>query len=292
MEPAAPRSPSKTAVMAAVGRALHRDDPLPPVLDDHLALALAGDGATAVAERLRREMPRDVLLAFTRWTAVRTRFAEDLIEEAANAGTAQLVILGAGLDSLAYRRTDLIQRMRVFEVDHPASQAWKRARLTALDIQLPANLVFAPVDFEVETLREGLDAAGFDFNRPAVFTWIGVIMYLTAPAIEATLRFVSDCAVGTEIVLTYDLPRSSLDARSLALTNAVRNVAAEMGEPFISLFEPDEARALVERCGLRHRFHFGPEEAARSYFGGEPGIWVGGPQRILVAGVVEGDRVS
>jgi methyltransferase (TIGR00027 family) len=109
-------------------------------------------------------MPADVLLAFTRWTSVRTRFAEDIIQGALEDGVQQLVILGAGLDSFAYRRPDLLERLRVFEVDHPSSQAWKRERLGSVGIRQPENLFFAPVDFEVETLPEGLESAGFSFG--------------------------------------------------------------------------------------------------------------------------------
>jgi methyltransferase (TIGR00027 family) len=278
--------PSKTAVLAAVGRALHRDDPPPRVLDDHLALVLAGEEALAVVERLRRDMPADVLLAFTRWASVRTRFAEDIVQKAMEDGVQQLVILGAGLDSFAYRRPPLLERLRVFEVDHPSSQAWKRERLGSAGIRQPENLFFAPIDFEVETLREGLESAGFSFGAPAIFTWIGVTMYLTLPAIEATLSTVRGCAVGSKIVLTYDLPRSSLGTRGLALTNAIRDVAADMGEPFISLFEPAEAEALLRRCGFGDILHFGPEDAIRIYFGGQQDMWIGsGAQRIIVATV-------
>ena len=167
-EMASVKGPSKTAVLAAVGRALHRDDPQPRVLDDHLALGLAGEEALAVLERLHRDMPSDVLLAFTRWTSVRTRFAEDVVEKSLEDGVRQLVILGAGLDSFAYRRPDLLEDLRVVEVDHPSSQAWKRERLASLGIEEPRNLVFAPIDFEKESLREGLDAAGFAWDRPTM----------------------------------------------------------------------------------------------------------------------------
>lgn len=196
------------------------------------------------------------------------------------------MILGAGLDSFAYRRPDLLEHLRVFEVDHPASQAWKRERLASMGVRQPNNLAFAPVDFEIETLGHGLEAAGFAFGVPAVFTWIGVSMYLTLQAIEATLTSVRGCAAGSKIAMTYDLPRSSLDTRGLALTNAVRNVAADMGEPFISLFEPAEAEALARRCGLGDILHFGPDDAIRTYFGSRQDVWVGsGAQRIIVGTV-------
>lgn len=279
------KGPSMTAVMSAVGRAIHRDGPPPVVLDDWPAMTLAGQGAEAMAQRLRHDLPGDALNAFARWTSVRTRFTEDRIAEAVRAGIGQLVILGAGLDSFAYRHDALVDRLRVFEVDQPASQDWKRERLADAGIVQPRNLVFAPVDFEVQTLREGLAAAGFAFDAPAVFTWIGVTMYLTLPAIESTLRTVAGCAPGSQVIFTYDQPQSSLDARALALRNAVRALATDLGEPFISLFTPAEAEALAVRCGLEYIAQFGAEEAARRYFAELHDPWIGGPQRIVVASV-------
>jgi len=156
-------------VVTAVARALYRDEPGPVILDDDLALGLAGEDGLALAKRLRTELPRAHVLAFCRWMCIRARFAEDLVERAISRGVGQYVILGAGLDSFAYRRGDLTDRIRVFEVDHPASQSWKQRRLREMGIEIPDNLVFAPVDFERQTLREGLVSAGFSFARTAVF---------------------------------------------------------------------------------------------------------------------------
>jgi len=165
------RGPSRTAVLTAVARGLHREEPRPWVYDDNLALGLAGHAGVALRERLLADVPRRQLMAFSRWICVRARFAEDLVEQAVASGIRQYVILGAGLDSFAYRRADLLAQLRVFEVDHPATQAWKRRRLISLGIARPAGLVFAPVDFERQTLRAGLEEAGFDFREPAVFSW-------------------------------------------------------------------------------------------------------------------------
>ena len=181
------RGPSGTAVLTAVARALHREEPPPWVLDDSLALGLAGEAGPALRARLLREMAHDDLLGFTRWVCVRARLPEDIVEDAIAAGAGQYVILGAGLDSFAYRRHDLLDHLRVYEIDHPDTQAWKRARLAELDVEEPAALVFASVDFERQTLVEGLTAAGFDFDTPAVFSWIGVTLYLTLTAITTTL---------------------------------------------------------------------------------------------------------
>jgi methyltransferase (TIGR00027 family) len=189
--------PSRTAVLTAAARALHRDEPAPWVLDDPLAAGLAGPDGTVMMARLRAELPAPGLLAFVRWVCVRSRFAEDTAEEAASRGIGQYVILGAGLDSFACRRGGQRARLRIFEVDHPATQAWKRQRLAALGLPSPPDLAFVPADLERQPLRDALAAAGFDASAPAVFSWLGVTMYLRPEAIRATLATVADCAAGT-----------------------------------------------------------------------------------------------
>jgi methyltransferase (TIGR00027 family) len=280
-----PRGPSRTAVMTAVARGLHREEPAPWVLDDHLALGLAGDEGVSLAQRLRDELSPDALLTFTRWMSVRSRLTEDVVERSLADGIGQYAILGAGLDSFAYRRPDLLAGLRVFEVDHPASQAWKRERLAQLGISLPTSLVFAPVDFESQTLHGGLLAAGFDFAAGAVFSWIGVTMYLTLAAIEATLETAAACPPGSRIVLTYNPPPTALDDQALAMHGTMSRVVGEMGEPWISLFTPDEAKALLQRCGFGEVEHFGPADAIRTYFAGRTDVRLGMPQRLLVATV-------
>src|SRR5262245_36446905 len=234
---------------------------------------------------MRDELTAENLLTFSRWMCVRARLEEDVVEGAACAGIRQYAILGAGLDSFAYRRPDLLVRLRVFEVDHPASQAWKRERLAELGVGLPPNLVFAPVDFESQTLRAGLVAAGFDVAAGAVFSWIGVTMYLTLAAIEATLDTVAACPPDSRIVLTYNLPPSTLQDQGRVIGSSMSQMAGDMGEPWISFFTPAEVEALVRRCGFGELEHFGPAEATRTYFAGRQDVRLGVPQRLLVATV-------
>jgi methyltransferase (TIGR00027 family) len=279
-----PRSPSRTAILTAVARALHREEPPPWVLDDDLALPLTGEEGPVLIELLRAELPGEMLRVFARWVCVRARVPEDMVERAA-AAVRQYVILGAGLDSFGYRRSDLLDHVRVFEVDHPASQAWKRARLAHLGIDQPANLVFAPIDFETQTLRQGLEAAGFDFGAPAVFSWIGVTMYLTLDAIEATLSTIASGPPGTKVVVTYNQPKSALQGLGLGIETVLTRIVDEMGEPMVSLFEPHEAEQLVRRMGFDEVVHFGPEEAVDTYFPGRSDVRFGGAQRLVVATV-------
>jgi methyltransferase (TIGR00027 family) len=279
------QGPSETARLTAVARALHREEPPPWVLDDFLALDLAGEHGPALRARLSRELARDDLLAFSRWVCVRARLPEDIVEDAITAGVRQYAILGAGLDSFAYRRADLLDRLRVYEVDHPETQQWKRGRLSTLDVPLPDSLVFAPLDFERQTLAQGLEAAGFDFGEPAVFSWIGVTMYLTGEAVTATLDTVRRCPPGTRVVLTYNLPKHALRGMGATTDAAVAGIAAEMGEPLVSLFLPHEIEQLVRDHGFDDIVHFGPEEARSTYFAGRSDVQFGGAQRLLVATV-------
>lgn len=280
---APPRKPSRTAILTAVARSLHREEPSPWVLDDPLAAQLAGEDAAAIAAQMREELPETARRNFIRWVCVRSRATEDEVERAVAEGVGQYVILGAGLDSFAYRRPDLIDRLRIFEVDHPASQAWKRARLAELDVSLPANLVFAPVDFEHQTLGSGLLEAGVDLASPAVFSWLGVSMYLTLEAIESTLGTLAGAGPGSRVAMTYNLPLRALSGLGHQTESALGQMANLMGEPMISFFEPAEVEALLGRLGFVDIRHFGPAEAVATYFPGRDDVSFGGAQRLVFA---------
>jgi methyltransferase (TIGR00027 family) len=282
------RGPSRTAVMTAVLRAHHREQPPPRVLDDWLALDLAGEQGQVLLANMQKTWGPDGMALGARWIAVRTRFVEDKVDEAVADRIHQYVLLGAGLDSFVYRRRDLHDKLRVFEVDHPETQEWKRRRLAELGIDTPPNLVFAPVNFETDTLGDGLSSANFDFDSPAIFSWIGVTMYLTRDAIEETLTTIGGACSGTRLVLTYDIPRHSLGPAAQAHYDRVSTSAAALGEPFVSLFEPAEIEQVLHRFGFQVSSHFGPAEAVAMYFGGQS-IAVDGFQRLAVASVGKAD---
>ena len=286
------RGPSRTALLTAVARALQREEPQPWVIDDNLALGLAGPEGWTLLERLQAEFPRPHLLAFSRWVCVRARFAEDIVEHAAAGGTGQYVILGAGLDSFAYRRADLLGAMKVFEVDHPATQSWKRQRLAELGVDFSGRLVFAPVDFETQTLRDGLEQAGFDFGQRAVFSWIGVTMYLSLDAIHATLATMAGCRPGTGVALTYNLPMAALAGSTAQIAATFAGLAAEMGEPFLSRFLPDEMAQLLREYGFGQITDFGPDEARAAYFPGQADIEIAGAQRLAAATLAPASAAS
>ena len=189
------------------------------------------------------------------------------------------------MDTFAERRPDLCTKVRVFEVDHPATQGWKRARFEQCSVTVPPNLVFAPVDFERETLADGLRAVGFDFDAAAVFAWIGVTMFLSRDAIVSTLDLIASCTPGTRLVLTYNQPSAALDGLGAQTQVALARISAEMGEPFVSLFRPGEIEKLMSDCGFTELVHIGPDEALAMYFQDRPDVRFGGAQRII-AGTV------
>jgi methyltransferase (TIGR00027 family) len=197
--------------------------------------------------------------------AVRTRFAEDALAAAVGRGVRQVVVLGAGLDTYACR-SKLHDRLRIFEVDHPATQAWKRQRLADVAIPIPNSLTFAPIDFEHQTLAEGLAAAGFDSAQQTFFTWLGVVPYLTEEAVWSTLDFIASLPNGAHVVFDYSDPPASLSAewRSSHETRAKR--VAELGEARLNYFEADELRAKLMALGFTEVEDLGPPQIAARYF--------------------------
>jgi methyltransferase (TIGR00027 family) len=234
---------------------------------------------------LRAELSDTQLLSFSRWTSLRARFVEDAVEQALAAGIRQYAILGAGLDSFAYRRRELVTRVRVFEVDQPDSQEWKRTRLDELQVEIPPSLVFVSLDFERETLDDALRRVGFDETQPAFFSWIGVTMYLGFEAVEQTLRSVASLARGTRIVLTYDVPASALRGMQREVRDAISRVVSQLGEPFVTAFEPPEIEALLLRVGFQDIAHYSPTDLVAQYLDREDELRIGGPQRLLSASV-------
>lgn len=242
--------PSRTAQGAALHRAAHQLLDHPPVFADPLALKIIGPDAESelrAGTDPHTELPRSGLRAFI---AARSRFSEDTLAEAIAEGVRQYVLLGAGLDTFAYRAAKTFPGLRVFEVDHPATQGWKRERLAEAGIAAPDVLTYAPVNFETETLSEGLTRAGFDMKAPAVFAWLGVVPYLTHDAIMTTLRFVASLPRGTRVVFDYAEPASARDGASRAAHDAMAARVAASGEPFRSFFMADDLKRQVEALGF------------------------------------------
>ena len=235
---------------AAAARAAHLlVDSEPRIFADSLAALLLGDEAETYL-RYHREHGDHPLLAGTRAQATcRSRFTEDQLALAAARGTAQYVILGAGLDSFACR-SELAGRLRVFEVDHPATQQRKRALLAAARLAEPPTLTWVPVDFETGELIAALTAAGLDPAAPAFVSWLGVTMYLTAEAIGATLASLSRLAPGSELVTDYMLTADLRDADGVAYADLVMPDSVRRGEPWLSFFTPEQMTGLLTSHGF------------------------------------------
>jgi methyltransferase (TIGR00027 family) len=176
------------------------------------------------------------------------------------------VVLGAGLDTFAYRSPYPAPALRIFEVDHPATQEWKRRKLAAAAVPLPSSVTFAPVDFEHRTLDQGLDMAGFDRRAVTFFSWLGVSMYLTAEAIASTLQFVSSTPRGGGIVFDYAVPRSSLGLTGRLAHYLISRRVAKAGEPFRTFIDPRTIKQQLADAGFSSIEDLGREELNARYF--------------------------
>jgi methyltransferase (TIGR00027 family) len=277
--------PDSTAVRVALWRAMHvQADPPPHVLEDEIGLRLAAPGDSW---RRRPDMDPGATSRFRAGIVVRARFVEDLVTEQAAHGVGQYVILGAGLDTFAQRRPDVTAGLRVFEVDRPGPQAWKRQRLTDLGYGVPGWLRLVPVDFEADgSWRERLAAAGFDAGQPAVVASTGVSMYLTREANAATLRQLASLASGSTVAMTFQPPLELLDEEDRAWRQAAENGAQASGTPFISFYTPQEILALAGDAGFTDARHVSAAMLNQRYFAGRTdGLRTSSGEELLVATV-------
>lgn len=223
-------------------------------------MGIIGPDAAAATEA---KADSRVSSSFRAFMAVRSRYAEDELAAAVSRGVDQYVVLGAGLDTFAWRNPH--PALRIFEVDFPATQHWKRQRLASVGMAHPPALTFAPVDFESQTLAHGLSAAGFDASKPACFSWLGVTMYLTPEAFESSLGFIGSLPPGSAVTFDYAVHRSELGVfERIALDHLSRKVEA-VGEPFRLFFRPAELAAILHRVGFPSVEDLGPAELNARY---------------------------
>jgi len=240
---------------AAFQRAAHLVvDGEPKIFTDVLAQRLLGLSDDDVV-RTREHFP----VSTSTWV-LRSRFAEDRLADAVTRGVSQYVILGAGLDTFAYRATGALGTVRVFEVDTPESQSWKRRRLEELDVVIPPTSVFVPCDFETQSVADAFARSSFDRDKPAFVSWLGVTQYLNRAAIGETLSWIAGLGPATEVVFTHCAP----DARSHP---SVR-YAEQTGAQFVSFFAPNEMETLLHEVGFAATQPLKPEEAHTMYFSG------------------------
>jgi methyltransferase (TIGR00027 family) len=261
-EPMLEDQPSRTAHRVALRRAAHQLWDNPRVLDDPIALKIIPAEASAelAGSRPSGSAPAHFLRAFM---VARSRFAEDHLLEAVARDVKQYVVLGAGLDTFAYRNP--FQDLHVFEVDYPATQAWKRERLQLGKIPVPSNLTFAPVDFEKDTLHAGLEKAGFNASKPAFFSWLGVTPYLAEATVLATLRWIAQYPENG-VAFDYTVPRSSLSFFQRLAFDALSARVAAAGEPFIGFFDPSVLSLELQQMGFKKIEDLGMDEINALYF--------------------------
>lgn len=263
MEPA---RPSRTALRVALRRAAHQlYDAAPRILDDPIAVPILGPHAAEIERtpgRNPEHKPRPFSIALRAFLVARSRYTEDLLAQAVARGVTQYVILGAGLDTFAHRNP--YTTLRVFEVDHPATQQWKRELLVTTGLPTPANLTYVPVDFEQQSLPAQLAAAGFDSTIPTFFSWLGVVPYLSLAAFHSTLAFIAAQPLGTGVVLDYAQPREALPLREQLAFDSLASRVHLAGEAFQLFFSP--ARITAELANFYNIEDLGSPELNQRYF--------------------------
>jgi methyltransferase (TIGR00027 family) len=257
-------------------------DPPPHVLEDEVGLQLA---APPDGWRRRGDMDQDGTRRYRASIVVRARFVEDLVADRASRGVGQYVILGSGLDTFVQRRPELADRLRVFEVDQPGPQSWKRQRLISLGYGIPEWLRLVPVDFEAGgSWWEGLSGEGFDTNAAAVVASTGVSMYLTKDANFATLRQLASLARGSTLVMTFQPPLELLEEEDRQGRLAVEKGARAAGTPFLSFFAPEEILGMAREAGFSEVGHVSATMLNERYFAGRSdGLRTSNGEELLVA---------
>ncbi|MFD1630290.1 class I SAM-dependent methyltransferase [Pseudopedobacter beijingensis] len=242
--------PNQTAVRTALWRALHlQADPLPHILEDAIGIKL-------VSPEKDWEKQPDMDPDFTRRVRLaivtRARFMDDLATTHFRAGINQYIILGSGLDTFAQRRSQQLDGLQIFEIDHPDTLTWKEQRLKELGYTIPPSLHFVPVNFEEQkSWLKALEKSGFDSTQPAFIACTGVSMYLTQEAILDTLKQISRLASGSKLVMTFMLPFNLISKTDQPLQQISIDGAKKSGTPFISFFSPEEAIDLANSCHLK-----------------------------------------
>lgn len=279
-------SPSQTALMVAVLRAHHcHFAPEPKILKDTTALSLSGmadldavkDYKNGVIEFFSglssRETAESFVQQITDSVCMRSRLVEERLTKARKQGLEQLVILGAGLDSTAYRCTEQLNDLPVFEIDHPATQHWKKTRLTECNINLPDNLKFVGFDFENQTLAEALEAGGVRSNAVTMFTWLGVQMYLTPATVQATLAVLGKFPPGSQLIMDFAMPDATHPDEQLQdPVGELNRVVSEMGEPFESTYTEQELETCLKEAGFSDVSFYTVERILDSFLNGNRDI--------------------
>ena len=280
-----PHRPSRTAERVAIRRAAHQLLDKPLVFADPIALQIIGAKSALALRANPSSFDRSKMDAMLRaFLAARSRCAEDELARAVDRGVRQYVLLGAGLDTFAYRNPYPAGTLRVFEVDHPSTQAWKRARLDEVGLRVPGDVIFVAIDFEKEALPAVLATAGFDAGSPACFAWLGVTPYLAMDAIVVTLKYIASAPPPTTVIFDYPISRELLSFWQRMMFDAFARRVAKTGEKFVSSFDPVELDQMLRSLGFRNVEDLGRGEINARYFSGrKDGLHVGSLGRIAIA---------
>jgi methyltransferase (TIGR00027 family) len=249
-----PAKPSHTAFRTALKRAAHQLLDSPLVFEDRLALPILGPEQEAALRADPHQFEQSKLAPYLRaFLAVRSRVAEETLAQCVAAGVRQYVILGAGLDTFAFRNSYPLSALRVFEVDHPATQAWKRGQLEQADIPMPGNLTFVPIDFERQNLSQELLSTGFNPEAGAFFSWLGVMPYLQPEAARETLRAIASLSgLKGGVVFDYAIPVSSLGLMQRLLFKLMAARVKAAGEPWLTFCYPSDLARELSGMGFRY----------------------------------------
>jgi len=252
-------------------RAVHQLlDAHPLILDDPAALALLGKETVRQIKKNHKHHRTIEARALRTHIVLRSRFTEDRLAEAVGRGVGQYVILGAGFDTFAFRQPVWAENLKIFEVDQPASQTQKRARLVDAGMTIPSNLQFVEIDFERESLHDGLSRHGVSMTEPTFFSWLGVTMYLQQSAIDAVLRTVAGFREKSEIVFTFAQPPDLLSGVEGKFHSSLSKVVTNSGEPFVSFFTPALIEKKLRDIGFKNIAILSNEEAGKRYFSNRP----------------------
>lgn len=279
---------SRSALLMAYVRGYHALHDLPKIFDDFLACHLVPEEAHNAIEQGMRSMYLNdpayaasqpdqatalaaVMQAIpsTSHTLSRSRFMEDNLEEAVKEGVRQYVILGAGMDTFAFRHPEMLGQLQVFEVDHPATQAFKRSRINELGWKKPAQLHFIPVDFTKENLAAALRASSYDVQALSFLSWLGVTYYLPREAVFTTLRAFADVApAGSTVIFDYMDTDAFVPGKVAKRMQLAMEKVRHVGEPLITGFDPSALAAALAPLGLRLHENLTPKDIQKRYFQG------------------------
>jgi methyltransferase (TIGR00027 family) len=257
-------NPDSSAVRTALWRALHvQIDAKPSILADEIGLKLI-DPTDEWQQRPDMKFTKRLRAS----VVGRSRFIEDLIIEQSTEGTSQYVILGAGLDTFAFRRPDIASKLQIYEIDQSDTLTWKQQRLIEIGFEIPQYLHFVPVNFEVSSWWKQLLKAGFDSSKPTVIVSTGVTLYLTKEAIIASLKEMAGLAPGSKLAMAFYLPIELLDDEDKSMQEIAEKGASASGTPFVSFFGPDDIITMSKNAGFKHSTTISTKDMEQLYFSG------------------------